>query len=476
MLRPRALPRSLRPRESSPANVSEDSPLPGKRIARALSMLAARSRTLSPALQTSPPRKIAVIGLGYVGLPVALAFGRAFGGVLGFDRDARRLAKLAAGEDPTGAVSAEELAAGGVRWSGAEEDLAQADFYVIAVPTPIDAEKRPDLGALDAALASVGRKLAPGDVVVLESTGYPGLTEEHAAPLLEQHSGLRVGVDFFLGYSPERINPGDPEHALGRVIKIIAAGDASTLALLAECYGAIVPAGLHQAPSIRVAEAAKVIENIQRDLNIALVNELSMLFDILNLDTKAVLEAAGSKWNFQRFQPGLVGGHCIGVDPYYLTSKAQSVGFSPDVILAGRRTNDGMAAHVVGRLPELLRARGVECLAARVLVLGLTFKAGVRDLRGSQVPQLVGGLRRAGFGVQLHDPLASASEALAEFELELVRREAIEAPVAILLAVPHPELVLLARELMRSGAELLMDLMWAIEPAQLPPGAGYWRL
>jgi UDP-N-acetyl-D-galactosamine dehydrogenase len=421
-------------------------------------------------------RTIAVIGLGYVGLPVALAFGRRFGGVIGFDCDLEKLERLRREEDPTLSASAEQFEAGAVRWSGDQADLRAADFFIIAVPTPIDTERQPDLAALGAACETVGRALTAGDIVVLESTGYPGLTEEFCAPLLEQHSGLVAGRDFHLGYSPERINPGDEEHGLGQVVKVIAAGDAATLEILAEYYGAIVPAGLHRAPSIRVAEAAKVIENIQRDLNIALVNELSMLFDQLDLDTKAVLEAAGTKWNFQAFQPGLVGGHCIGVDPYYLTSKAQSIGFTPQVILAGRRTNDGMAQHVAARMLALLSEAGVEPQGAHVVVLGLTFKPDVGDLRGSHVPRVIAELRAAGLRVSLHDPLACPQEARAEYALEMLSEAELGAADGLLFAVPHARLIPLAKQLIDSGCGLVMDLMWALDPSELPAGTRYWRL
>src|SRR5919106_4900621 len=298
--------------------------------------------------------RIAVIGLGYVGLPVAVALGRVFPGTIGFDISESRIAMLREGVDRTGEVTADELGQSALTLTTDPAALAGAGFFIITVPTPIDDQRRPDLGPLRQACDTIGAVLRPGSVVVLESTVYPGVTEEICGSLLGQRSGLRPGVDFGLGYSPERINPGDRAHRLGDIVKVVSASDARTLARLVEVYGAIVPAGLHRAPSIRVAEAAKVIENTQRDLNIALMNELALILDRLGLRTRDVLAAAQTKWNFLPFTPGLVGGHCIGVDPYYLTAKAEAVGYHPQVILAGRRINDGMAAFVVQRLGKLL--------------------------------------------------------------------------------------------------------------------------
>jgi UDP-N-acetyl-D-galactosamine dehydrogenase len=421
-------------------------------------------------------RRIAVVGLGYVGLPVAVAFARRFPGTLGFDTDLRKVERLRKGDDPTGAVAPEDLAEVQLHWTADPSELAAADLYVIAVPTPIDANHRPDLEALRAAASTVGRVLSRGDIVVLESTVYPGVTEEMMGPVLEGVSGLRCGVDFTLGYSPERINPGDREHTFETIVKVVAGQDEATLKVLADCYGAVVGAGLHLAPTIQVAEASKVIENIQRDLNIALVNELSMLFDRLDLDTRAVLEAAGSKWNFHPYRPGLVGGHCIGVDPYYLTTKAESIGFHPQVILAGRRINEGMGFHVASRTIKLLLEGGVAVRGARVGVLGIAFKPNVPDLRNSRVPDIVRELREFGAEVLVHDPLVEAEEVMHEYGIELLPREDLTDLDAVVLAVPHTSLEKVAVDLLGGRTSLLVDVMWGVEPSSVPDGTRYWRL
>lgn len=421
-------------------------------------------------------RRIAVVGLGYVGLPVAVAFGRRFPGTIAFDVDAAKVERLAKGEDPTGAVSGDDLAGVEIDWISDPTALAAADLFIIAVPTPIDANHRPDLSALRGAARIVGGALSAGDIVVLESTVYPGVTEELMGAVLAEASGLRCGIDFTLGYSPERINPGDTEHTFTRIVKVVAGQDQATLDVLAACYGAVVEAGLHLAPSIRVAEAAKVIENIQRDLNIALVNELSMLFDRLGIDTRAVLEAAGSKWNFHPYRPGLVGGHCIGVDPYYLTTKAESIGFHPQVILAGRRINEGMGFHVATRTIKLLAEGDVAIRGARVAVLGLAFKPNVPDLRNSRVPDIVRELSEFGAEVLVHDPLVEAGEASREYGIELLERAKLTDLDAVVLAVPHEALKSLALELVGGRTSLLVDVMWGIEPDRLPRTVRYWRL
>src|SRR5690606_7730024 len=318
--------------------------------------------------------RIAVIGLGYVGLPVAIALAKKFPGTIGFDVNPKRIQALKEGRDATGEVDSEDLRATTLRFTHDPAELRGATFLVVAVPTPVDANRRPDLEPLRRASETVGAALAPGAVVVYESTVYPGVTEDFCGPILERVSGLRRGRDFFLGYSPERINPGDKEHTLERVTKVVSGEDEATLERVAAVYGAIVPVGVHRAPSIRAAEAAKVIENAQRDLNIAFMNELAMIFDRLGLRTKDVLAAARTKWNFLPFTPGLVGGHCIGVDPYYLTHKAEEVGYHPQVILAGRRINDGMGAFVAQKTVKLLASGGEFVKGARVGVLGLTFK------------------------------------------------------------------------------------------------------
>ncbi len=421
-------------------------------------------------------RKIAVVGLGYVGLPVVVAFARRFSGTVGYDCDRSKVERLQAGVEPTGAVSSEALRAAEVLWTADPRELATCDFYVLALPTPIDEHRRPDLSALEAAARTVGRSLKRGDIVVVESTVYPGVTEEVVGAILERASGLAAGREFKLGYSPERINPGDGEHTFERITKVISAQDEETLDTLEACYGAVVQAGLHRAPSIRVAEAAKVIENVQRDLNIAFVNELAMLFDRLGLDTQAVLSAAATKWNFHAYRPGLVGGHCIGVDPYYLTSKAESVGFHPQVILAGRRINDGMGTFVATRTVKLLIEGGREVRGARVAVLGLAFKPDVTDLRNSRVPDIARELEEWGVEVLVFDPLVSREAAREEYGIELARREDLRELDGLVLAMPHRVLVPLAVELAREGTLLVVDVMWGLDPAELSPSARYWRL
>lgn len=381
--------------------------------------------------------KIAVIGLGYVGLPVALAFARRFPGTVGFDVNERRVAALREGRDVTGEVSAADLSSAGLIATTDPASLEDRTFFIVAVPTPIDDSKRPDLGPVRRATETVGRALKKGAVVVYESTVYPGVTEEVCGPILERVSGLRRGVDFKLGYSPERINPGDKEHTLERIIKVVSGEDPPTLERVAQAYSAIIKAGVHRAPSIRVAEAAKVIENTQRDLNIALMNELSMIFDRMGIRTQDVLEAAATKWNFLRFSPGLVGGHCIGVDPYYLTAKAEELGYLPQVILAGRRINDGMGAFVAQKLVKLLVQAGRAVPGARVGVCGLTFKEDVPDLRNSRVPDIVRELADFGIRPLVHDPHADPAEALAEYGVELRPLEELTSLDAMVLAVPH---------------------------------------
>src|SRR4051794_5801488 len=361
--------------------------------------------------------KIAVIGLGYVGLPVAVGMARAHGAVVGFDVDRVRIAALRDGIDATGEFRPDELAAIDVRYTADPADLAGCSCFILTVPTPIDANRQPDLGALRRACRTVGSALRPGGIVVVESTVYPGVTEEVCGPLLAAASSLRQAVDFQLGYSPERINPGDPEHRLETIPKVIAAEDAAGLRRLEAIYGPVVKAGLHRAPSIRVAEAAKAIENTQRDLNIALMNELALICDRLGIRTRDVLRAAATKWNFLPFTPGLVGGHCIGVDPYYLTAKAESLGYHPEVILAGRRINDGMGGFVAQKLVKLLIAADVPVRRARVGVLGLTFKENVPDLRNSRVPDILAELTSFGVTALVHDPLAPDEAARAEYGL-----------------------------------------------------------
>ncbi|NBC32970.1 MAG: nucleotide sugar dehydrogenase [Alphaproteobacteria bacterium] len=423
--------------------------------------------------------RIAVIGLGYVGLPVALAFARHFPGTVGFDIDGNRIAELRSGHDRTGEAEPGALDATDLAFTADPADLHGATVFIVTVPTPIDANRQPDLTAILRACGTVGGALRPGAVVVFESTVYPGLTEELCGPALERASGLRRGRDFALGYSPERINPGDRAHGLADIVKVIAAEDGPTLERLAAAYGAVVTAGLHRAPSIRVAEAAKVIENAQRDLNIALMNELAIIFDRLGIRTHDVIEAAATKWNFLRFTPGLVGGHCIGVDPYYLTAKAESVGYHPEIILAGRRINDGMGAFIARRLVKLLSRAGHPVRDARVGILGLTFKENVPDLRNSRVPDILAELAEFGIAALVHDPLADPMEARAEYGLRLAALEDLAGLHALVLAVPHrayldhPRAALLA-PLVPGG--VLIDVKSALDPAGLPESVSYWSL
>ncbi len=424
--------------------------------------------------------RVAVVGLGYVGLPLALALGRAFPGTIGFDISERRVRDLAAGTDGSGDVAPVALRDVEVRYTTDPQDLAEATAIIVAVPTPIDANHQPDLTPLERACRSLGPHLRKGAVVVFESTVYPGVTEEFCGPLLAQTSGLQQGVDFKLGYSPERINPGDTEHTLETITKVISAEDEPTLERVATIYGAVIEAGLYRAPSIRIAEAAKVIENTQRDLNIALVNELAIIFDRLGLPTREVLAAARTKWNFLPFTPGLVGGHCIGVDPYYLTAKAEQVGYHPEVILAGRRINDGMGAFVAQKLVKLLaHVDHVPLKQARVAVLGLTFKENVADLRNSRVPDIVAELAEYGIEAQVHDPVVDPSLARSAYGLELVGWDDLKELDALVLAVPHrayleTPLDALLAPLRKNG--IIIDIKSTLDPTSLPADLTYWSL
>ncbi|MDF1522548.1 MAG: nucleotide sugar dehydrogenase [Trueperaceae bacterium] len=423
--------------------------------------------------------RIAVVGLGYVGLPVALAFARRFPETIGFDVDVRKVTSLRNGVDRSGDVAAEDLASSDLTFTHELEDLRGATFFVVAVPTPIDANRRPDLTPLERASESVGKVLTPGAVVVFESTVYPGVTEDVCGPILERVSGLRRGVDFHLGYSPERINPGDHEHTLERIVKVVSGEDAATLDRVAGAYAAIIDAGVHRAPSIQVAEAAKVIENTQRDLNIALMNELALIFDRLGLDTVDVLAAAGTKWNFLPFRPGLVGGHCIGVDPYYLTTKAEEVGYRPEVILAGRRINDGMGAFVAQKVVKLLSQRPEGLGRPRVGVLGLTFKENVADLRNSRVPDIVHELEAFGATVLVHDPMVDADDARHEYGLDLHAWADLRDLDALVVAVAHrafADRVLPDLSRMVKAGGVVADVKSLLDPSAIPGSRTYWRL
>ena len=425
-------------------------------------------------------RKIAVVGLGYVGLPIAVAFGKQQR-VIGFDINKVKIAELQKGLDRTGEVSSADLKATDVQYTFQPGDLKAADFIIVAVPTPINEALQPDLTALRKSSELIGANLSPGSIVVFESTVYPGATEEVCQPILEQASGMKCGVDFKLGYSPERINPGDKEHTLEKIVKVVSAQDDASLEIVARTYELVVKAGIHRASSIKVAEAAKVIENTQRDLNIALMNELALIFHRLGIDTKSVLEAAGTKWNFLKFSPGLVGGHCIGVDPYYLTSKAESVGYHPQVILAGRRINNGMgkfvAEQTMKRLSELVRP--VKDL--KVAVLGLTFKENVPDLRNSKVPDIIQELREYGVQVLVHDPMAEPEEAVDEYGIHLSKWEDLSDIDGIILAVAHRAYVdmglqKLLKPLRSQREGVVIDVKCLLDQAKLPKTLKYWRL
>jgi UDP-N-acetyl-D-galactosamine dehydrogenase len=383
---------------------------------------------------------VAVVGLGYVGLPLAVEFGKKFR-TIGYDLSEEKVAAYRRHVDPTGEVPAEDLrAASGLDCTADPRRLAEADFVIVAVPTPVDAARRPDLRSLTGAAETVGTHLKRGATVIFESTVYPGATEEVCIPVLEKHSGMKWRSDFHVGYSPERINPGDREHTLARVVKVVSGDSPETLDRVAALYGEVVTAGVHRTSSIMVAEAAKVIENTQRDLNIALMNELGIIFGKLGIDTTEVLEAAGTKWNFLKFKPGLVGGHCIGVDPYYLTYKAETLGYHPQVILAGRRINDGMGKFVADQAIKLMAQSGRPLAGARAVVLGLTFKENCPDLRNSRVPDIVRELESFGVEVAVHDPVASPDEAMREYGIRLQEWRDLPQADAVIVAVAHDAL------------------------------------
>ena len=426
----------------------------------------------------SSRRKIAVIGLGYVGLPVAVAFAREGFAVTGFDIDASRIQELRSGQDRTREVETADLKHAALRFTSEADSLRESDFFIVTVPTPIDEARQPDLRAMFEASRLVGAALKKGDIVVYESTVYPGAVEEECAPILQQCSGLRAGADFNVGYSPERINPGDKQHRFESITKVISAQNGETLDIVASVYGAVVKAGIHRAPSIKVAEAAKVIENTQRDLNIAFMNELSLIFRALEIDTGDVLAAARTKWNFLPFQPGLVGGHCIGVDPYYLTYRAEKAGYHPEVILAGRRINDGMGQRVAKECVRgLLRRKGA---GGVVTILGLTFKENVPDTRNSRVVDIVRELESFGLKVQVHDPLASPEDAKHEYGLTITELGALRPADAVILAVAHGSYIEggwpLIQKLLIDGSGLVFDIKMKLDRGQKPDGVELWRL
>ena len=409
--------------------------------------------------------KLAVVGLGYVGLPLAVEFGKRRS-VLGFDINARRIEELKEGKDHTLEVESDELASAvNLRFSAEAESLAEANVYIVTVPTPIDQYKQPDLTPLIRASETIGRVLKRDDIVIYESTVYPGATEEVCVPVLESISGLRFNEDFYAGYSPERINPGDKEHRVANIRKVTSGSTPEAADLIDRLYAEIIVAGTHKASSIKVAEAAKVIENTQRDVNIALINELALIFNKLDIDTQAVLEAAGTKWNFLPFRPGLVGGHCIGVDPYYLTHKAQSIGYHPEIILAGRRLNDGMGSYVVSQLIKAMTKSRIQVQGSRVLIMGLTFKENCPDLRNTRVVDIVNELAEYNIEVEVYDPWVDPDEAMQEYGIRTVAEPCLGAYDGIVLAVAHQQFKDMGTQALRALGKpqhVLYDLKYVL--------------
>src|SRR2546421_11911000 len=423
---------------------------------------------------------VAVVGLGYVGLPVAVAFGRQRP-TIGYDLSKKRIENLRHHIEPAGRVTpADLLEARQFRATSFATELGEADFIIVAVPTPINAARQPDLSPLESASETVGRYMKPGAIVVYESTVYPGATEEVCVPILEKASGMRWKQDFHVGYSPERINPGDKQHTFTQILKVVSGDDAETLEKVADLYASVVKAGVHRASSIRVAEAAKVIENTQRDINIAFVNELAIIFERMGLDTGEVLKAAGTKWNFLPFKPGLVGGHCIGVDPYYLTHKAELMGYHPEVILAGRRINDSMGQHIARKTVQQMIHAGRNIKGARVNVLGLTFKEDVPDIRNSKVIDIIRELHEFGVETYVHDPQANGDDALHEYGVRLTDWDSLPAADALILAVSHRRYLemptqTLLRKVVRAGC--IIDVKSVLDAAAFrKEGLRVWRL
>jgi UDP-N-acetyl-D-galactosamine dehydrogenase len=426
--------------------------------------------------------RIAVVGLGYVGLPLAAAFGRK-AGVLGLDISEKKISELQAGIDATGELSAADLAATRIDYTTDPQQLRDASFIIVTVPTPVDRNHQPDLRPVVSASRAIGRNLARGSIIVYESTVYPGVTEEICIPILEEESGLKGGVDFKVGYSPERINPGDKIHTVDKIVKVVAGQDAESLETIAGVYSLIVSAGVYRASSIKVAEAAKVIENTQRDLNIALMNELALIFNRMDIPTMDVLEAAGTKWNFLKFTPGLVGGHCIGVDPYYLTFKAQEIGYHPLVITAGRRINDGMGKYVAEVTVKKLIQADKTVKGSRVLVLGLTFKENVPDIRNSKVVDILRELHEYGVETLVHDPVASGEDAMAEYGVPLVDLEVTGRVDAVILAVAHSDFLGLGADTLQAwcsngnGRGVVIDVKSLLSRRDIEAaGLIYWSL
>lgn len=423
--------------------------------------------------------RIAVVGLGYVGLPLALALAKKHPGTLGFDIHQAKVAELRDGKDRTGEIASGELLATTLTMTSELEDLRGADFFIVAVPTPVDAWHRPDLTPVIKASESVGRVLGKGSIVVFESTVFPGVTEEICGPILERLSGLRSGIDFKLGYSPERINPGDKVHTVENIVKVVSGQDPDSAGIIAGVYGSVIKAGIHQAPSIKVAETAKVIENTQRDINIALMNELAIICEKVGIRTQDVLTAARTKWNFLPYAPGLVGGHCIGVDPYYLTTKAEELGYHPEVILAGRRINDSMGAYVAQKLVKLMIQQQMRVKIARVGILGLTFKENVHDIRNSKVPDIIAELAQFGVKALVCDPMADPMETLHEYGVHLAPLAEFEGLDALILAVNHAEFLSLGVEdLIRrlNAPAVFIDVKSCFAPGDFPDRVTYWSL
>ncbi len=426
--------------------------------------------------------KIALVGLGYVGLPLAAAFGRKTE-VIGFDISEAKIAELKRGFDSTRELTSEELASTRIDYTVDSSRLKEASFIIVTVPTPIDDHQTPDLRPVESASRTIGRNLSPGSIIVFESTVYPGVTEEICVPILEAESGLKRGVDFKVGYSPERINPGDRVHTVDKIIKVVSGQDAETLETVAQVYEMVVTAGVYRASSIKVAEAAKVIENTQRDLNIALMNELAIIFNRLGVPTKEVLEAAGTKWNFLKFTPGLVGGHCIGVDPYYLTYKAEAIGYNPQVILAGRRINDGMGKYVAEMTVKKLIQADKAVRGSRVLVLGLTFKENVPDIRNTKVVDILAELKEYGVETLVHDPVVHPGEAREEYGIELVGLEEAGTVDGVIWAVAHEQFNGVSVEKLKglcsngNGQGIVVDVKSMLNRSEVEAaGLLYWSL
>lgn len=422
---------------------------------------------------------IAVVGLGYVGLPVAAEFGKELP-VIGFDIAQDRIDELKSGFDRTNEVDAETLQVTNIDFTADPTKLQTSNFIIVAVPTPINGSNQPDLTALLGASRLVGENLTKGSIVVFESTVYPGATEEECIPVLERASGLTEGVDFFVGYSPERINPGDKVHTFRTITKVVSANHPEALQTISDTYGRVVDAGIHSVDSIKVAEAAKVIENTQRDLNIGLMNELSMLFRVLDIDTDQVLKAAGTKWNFLNFRPGLVGGHCIGVDPYYLTHKAESVGYNPQIILAGRRVNDNVSKFVVSNIVKEMICKGIDLKGAKISILGLTFKENVPDLRNSKVFDIIEELKQYQFDIQIADPMADPEEAKRDYGIDLVAHKDLAPADLTIMAVAHDvfqtELPANHYGLKADQKTLFVDLKRVFAKEAMPENIHYWGL